>query len=130
MNVYFGHPINTYGTDLEERLLIAIAVRFPGCPVCNPAGPKHQDGYAQYVAAGRRGMDYFFEEILPRCQAGVFLAFPDGKWGAGVYAEAAWLAERGHPIWQIDASGAIEPLDLATAEVLSVEETRARVRPR
>ncbi|MDO8522751.1 MAG: hypothetical protein Q7S12_00480 [bacterium] len=75
------------------------------------------------------GMKYYFEEVLPACHGGIFLPFKDGYWGAGVFGEAKFLFSAGHTIWQICAKGSITKIiDLATVRILSVDETRLRIR--
>lgn len=105
--LYFGHPINTYGTPLETRLLAVLAEAFPHHEIVNPSGPEHQAGYAEYEKTRRdedgkpTGMGYFFEVVLPTCHAGAHLAFRDGMFGKGVFGEATWQCERGLPVWEI-----------------------------
>lgn len=126
--IYFGHPINVYDTELEAILLRRIALCFPGVPIENPNQKRHADGYKRYVDFGERGMEYYFKEVLPDCDTGVFLAFRDGAWGAGVFAEAKNLADRGCVIWQITPDGVIFEVNLDSVLVLSVAETKARIR--
>lgn len=128
IKMYFGHPINVYGTELENNLLDIISQAFPTWDIENPNQQKHADGYKRYMDASGRGMDYYFCEVLPQCQGGIFLPFRDGKYGTGVFGEAKFLSEQGCPVWQIDAEGHISKLDLESAQVLSVEETRERIR--
>ncbi len=134
MKVYFGHPVNTYNTELEEHLLTVLPRLFPGSVIENPNQPHHQDGYQRYKRERRSGMPYFYEEVLPLCDEGVFLPFGDGAWGAGVYGEAQFLFDRGKKVWVILnrafwEHGAtmllVQTLDNVT--VLTPEETRLRV---
>jgi hypothetical protein len=121
--IYFGHPVNVYGTDLEKFLLDTLRVAFPGREIEDPSQKHHSEGYK------RAGMDYFLKEVLPNCDGGVFLPFRDGKWGAGIFKEAKFLAERGFPIWQITPDGVMRMLpNLSQIKVLTVEETRSRIR--
>lgn len=126
--LYFGHPVNVYGTELQRRLLAAITEGFPGWEIENPDQPKHEEGYQRYKRETGRPMDYYVLEVLPRCDGGVFLPFRDGAWGAGVYQEARALADRGRPIWVIRHDGGSRLQELGRVRVLSVDETRARVR--
>jgi hypothetical protein len=73
-------------------------------------------------------MRYYFESVLPSCHGGVFLPFRDGMWGAGVFGEAEVIVGAGHPIWEISYAGAIVPTGLDPLRMLSVEETRPRIR--
>ncbi len=74
-------------------------------------------------------MLYFFEEVLPMMDEGVFLPFDDGMFGAGVYKEAKFLEDAGKRIWEIDVEGGLSELVLDESRKLSVEETRERVYP-
>jgi hypothetical protein len=128
--LYFGHPINVYGTPLKRMLMdrLRIAAIFGGYRVEDPDQQKHNDGYRRYGEKTGRPMDYYVVEVLPKCDGGVFLAFRDGKFGAGVYKEAETIAAAGKPIWEILPDLRILPLELAAARALTVEETRARIR--
>lgn len=128
IKMYFGHPINVYDTELETNLLDIISQAFPTWDIENPNQKRHSEGYERYLKTTGKGMDYYFCEVLPNCQGGIFLPFRDGKYGTGVFGEAKFLSEQGCPIWQIDADGHISKLDLQSAQVLSVEETRERIR--
>lgn len=126
--MYFGQPINVYGTELQQRLLKAIAAAFPDWDIENPDQERHSAGYRRRVDEGGRGMDYYFEEVLPGCLAGTFLPFRDGKFGTGVYAEAKCLHDHGCLIYEIDADCRITSLLPDERRVLTVEETRKRIR--
>ncbi|MDO8522750.1 MAG: hypothetical protein Q7S12_00475 [bacterium] len=39
--LYFGHPINAYGTDLEKNLLKRISEHYPDWDLENPNQQKH-----------------------------------------------------------------------------------------
>jgi len=61
--------------------------------------------------------------------AGIFLPFEDGMFGAGVFGEARFLKDRKKLIYEINSSGIVtrmEVLDLSRE--LSIEDTRARIR--
>lgn len=137
--IYFGHPVNTYapracdGGKLEKQLMSDIQSMHPDCIIENPNQPKHQEGYQKWSEKeGKRGMDYFYEEILPNCDEGVFLAFRDGKWGAGVFGEAKAMANAGKKIFEIfkNVNWYITPIAISVMSnhVLTVKETRARIR--
>lgn len=127
--IYFGHPINVYNTELEEFLLLKIVGDFAEYEIENPNQPYHSAGYEQWKAEHGNGMDYFYERVLPFCQAGVFLPFRDGAWGKGVFGEAEFLVKRGHPVFKISPKGVItRVLDLASERVLTVDATRERIR--
>lgn len=120
--LYFAHPVNTYDTELERVLLARIHERFPGCHILNPNGPEHAAGYEA------KKMRYFFEDILPRCGLCVLLAFSDGKIGKGVYGEAEQMHAAACPTWEILPDGAFLAWSPDPARMLTVEETRARIR--
>jgi len=129
MKLYFGHPINTYNTPLEKSLLGTIQDHFGKVfETFNPNQEKCAKKYAEYSKIpGKRGMDYYFEEVLPNMDAGIFLPYSDGKFGKGVYSEAQTINKANKRIWQITHRGIITPLNLTEENCLSVEETRARV---
>ena len=127
--LYFGHPINAYNTELEKTLLEKIVSTFPGWDIENPNKPEHDAGYKEWHERTGRGMNYFFEDVLPKCQGGIFLPFRDGAWGIGVFGEAEFLMKLARPAWQITAHGLISPIiRLAEIPVLSIAETRLRIR--
>jgi len=126
--IYFGHPMDTYGTSLEARLLVAIQHAFPGWEIENPNQEHHQQGCRKREASGGNPMEYFFEEVLPECQAGVFLPFRDGMWGHGIFGEAVVLLEQECAIWEISPDGEIIRItDLDGSLELSIGETLARI---
>ncbi|MEK7545601.1 MAG: hypothetical protein AAB554_00820 [Patescibacteria group bacterium] len=133
--LYFGHPVNVYGTPFQKLLLSVIGPAFPSWEIVNPDAPEHSAAYEAYAKTrvdgdGKpTGMGYFFEVILPTCQGGVFLPFRDGMFGKGVFGEAEWLLTRKFPIWEISSIGVILPIQrLDAARRLSRDETRARIR--
>ncbi len=119
--VYFGHPINTYDTTFETLLINSIKRGFPEWYVENPNQECHDEGYKEF------GMTYFFEEVLPEMNAGVFLAFDDGMFSSGVYEEAEFLVKKGLPVYEIDGDGGLTDLVLDESRKLSIEDTRKRV---
>lgn len=129
MKIYFGHPINMYGTAEESKLIQIIQNNFPEYSIENPNQKCHEEGYQRYKKEGKKGIDYYFIEVLPKMDAGIFLAFEDGMFGTGVYGEAKWLHENNKPIHEITLNGAIKDLVLVESRKLSVAETKARVYP-
>ncbi len=126
--IYFGHPINTYDTELETQLLEKIAIVFPEFDIENPNQRHHQEGYRHWKEKTGSGMDYYFKKVLPECRAGIFLPFRDGAWGAGIFGEAEFLASHDCPIYQITAEGLISQVNLSEIWALTIEETRTRIR--
>ncbi len=126
--LYFGHPVNTYNTALEEELLCSISERFPRVNIETPNTAEHQRSYDEWKKKTGRGMDYYFKIVLPKCDGGIFLPFRDGMWGAGVYGEAEFLFGQGKRVWEITHMSSVSSvLELPKKSKLSVEETRARV---
>ncbi|MCK9345069.1 MAG: hypothetical protein M0P64_03015 [Candidatus Pacebacteria bacterium] len=126
--LYFGHPVNVYNTPLEQELLEKIAEIFPGWEIENPNQRHHAGGYEKYKNETGNGMDYYTEVVLPSCSAGIFLGFRDGTWGAGVFREALHFADAQQPVWEISPSGSVSSPDINLIKVLSVSETRMRIR--
>lgn len=127
--IYFGHPINTYDTELERELLRVTSAAFPKMHIENPNQKHHQEGYKFWKEKYGNGMNYFYKEVLPACGAGIFLPFRDGKWGAGIFGEALFLFKRKCLIYQITHRGLMEKLiNLKSIPILSIEETRLRLR--
>jgi len=126
--IYFGHPMNTYGTPLEKQLLRAIELGFSDWEIENPNQERHQDGCRRWEVATGNPMGYFFNEVLPNCRAGIFLPFRDGKWGAGVFGEATLLRRQRRPIWKITPEGAIDLIgSLKIDAALTIAETKSRI---
>jgi len=127
--IYFGHPINFYNTPDEERLLRLISRNFPQYAIENPNQLHHQEGYKKYKAQFGNGMRYYFEEVLPRMKAGIFLCFEDGMFGKGVFGEAEFISSRGNPIWEVNLEEQIREMILDPKRCLTVEQTRKRIYP-
>jgi len=125
--LYFGHTVDIYNTPKEQELMAAIEIALPEYEVENPNQPSHEEGYQQYKREKGSGMKYYFEEVLPNMDAGIFQPFADGKFGAGVFGEAKFLHEQGKPVYEITLEGVVNRLELDASRTLSVEETRARV---
>jgi len=125
--IYFGHPISVYNTPKESELIQAIQKQFPGWHIENPNQPHHSEGYQTWKKNFGNGMSYYYQEVLPKMHAGVFLPFLDRMWGAGVFNEAEFLFNQDKPIYEINYLGEISPVTLDEAKKLSIEETRKRV---
>ena len=65
--IYFGHPINTYNTALENELLQKISEAFPECEIENPNQKHHNEGYERWKKTTGNGMDYYFKVVLLSC---------------------------------------------------------------
>jgi len=126
--VYFGHPINTYHTDLETMLITAIKGQFKDFDIVNPAARHHRRAYAARRKETGNGMNYFIDEVLPFCDIGVFLPFQNNLFGAGVYMEAAILHQQGKPIYEVMYNGFVLPLPFPCVErSMTVPETKMQL---
>lgn len=126
--IYFGHPVNFYNTEKERELCEIIKFNFPGHNLENPNQLHHQENYKIWKEELGNGMKYYFDIILPKMNAGIFLPFEDGMWGLGVFGEAEFIFKNGCPIWQIDLNGKVARVkSLDDSKRLSIEETRKRV---
>lgn len=149
--LYLGRPINLFNTREDGDLLKAVAEFFSDCQIEDPSQKKHGEGYAKYKSLkgqeynGRivnSGMDYYFQEVLPDVDAGIFVLFRDGMFGKGVFGEAEFLEQSGKSIYEVDfdwkkyiSSSVGRPLNLVrfislnldSSRCLSVEETMKRV---
>lgn len=132
-HVYFGHPVDTFGTDLESDLLDSIdrfcAEAYGEYEIVNPADAPHLTNYEHWKEEYGDGMAYYTEEVLPHMDAAVFLPFDDGAYGAGMAAEIAYLiSDLGTepmfvPVYEIDRDGTIDEL----LTPLTPEETGERL---
>ena len=126
--VYFAHHIDIYGKPEESKAIAKLESFFgPRWHIENPNQEKHDKGYNKYKADGKRGMDYFFKEVLPKMNVGAFLPFQDGKLGKGVYSEMEFLSGSGNEIYEMDWNGNVWQATLNPKRCLTVEQTRARV---
>lgn len=109
-----------------------IKIRFgPDWKIENPNQPHHQEGCNAYKnMPDKNVMDYFYEKVLPSCDACIGLPFGDGKFGKGVYGEMEWFRNLNRLVYIIQPNGYISaPITfMSQHQGLSIEETRARVR--
>lgn len=102
--LYFAHPVNTYGQPIEIKMINLIKKFFPQFDIENPNQPQHQKGYTEWKKKCGNGMEYFYQTVLPDCEAGsVAMPFLDGMYGAGVAGEEVWYLERNLPIFLVEA---------------------------
>ena len=127
--IYFGHPVNFYNVPKELELIQIIKKEFPLFTIENPNQPHHQENYQRYKMETGNGMTYYFKEVLPRMEAGIFLSFEDKKFGAGVFGEAEALHKMEKPIYEITLENKIYPMQIDFSRKLSIEETRKRIYP-
>ncbi|MDE2100480.1 MAG: hypothetical protein KGL39_24765 [Patescibacteria group bacterium] len=119
--LYFAHPVADYNTPRERDFLEFLKTAFKGYEIVNPNTPEHENAYRE------KGMEHFYE-IIKDCQVLVAWAFEDGKLGAGVAGEIECAFNNGIPVYVEIPS--LEPVSRLPEDlVLTVEETRARLRP-
>ncbi|MBI4068505.1 hypothetical protein HY413_03830 [Candidatus Kaiserbacteria bacterium] len=130
--LYFGHPKGAYNTELEKQILKRIR-EHPDLleyDVLNPNQPIYDlraEGI-RYTAPDGSSME-FFRALARSCHAGIFLIFPDGKWGSGIFDEAEEIFYQAYPVWSIGFDGRISCINcLNLSWRLSREETSARNR--
>lgn len=108
--IYFAHPVNVYNEPIEKAFedLLTHYLGYGTYKVIeNPNQPHHQEGYKAYAKRVKesdtkhKGMNYFFDTVLPKCDGGVALPFLDGRMGLGVAGELKWYVEHGKPTWII-----------------------------
>ncbi len=122
---YFPHPINLYNTPLERSLVLLIAHYFniPERAVENPNQPHHEEGYQQYAKRARtadknhKGMNYFYDEVLPYCDGSVVMPFLDGRMAIGTAGETSWYIKAGLPVFTIFAAEPVTPEALRRFEL-------------
>ena len=102
MKVYYAHCMAIYGTPQEDRD-IATLRRLGFEDILNPNAREHQTGYADFVAAGKPGMDYF-TRLVDTCDAVVFRANPDGSIPAGVAKEVAHAVAHEKPVMELPSA--------------------------
>lgn len=123
--LYLAHPVAIYGTPYKAKLVARLQAE--GWDVVDPDTPEHAAAYKA------RGMQHFCE-VVATCDALAFEGMPGGGIGAGVAKEVleAWVL--GKPVYRVIAGGALQRLErdrdatMLLCEVLTVEETRARLR--
>ena len=138
--LYFAHPINTYHTELERKLLALLAVKWRGDTIVNPSDEVHEREVARLKASDPKAnvMPYFLS-LARSAKEVVVLPFGDGMWGTGVWDEAEAVLDvmAGRYVWVIDhhevTAGSPTPTirfvpKLKSELRLSVEATRARIR--
>ncbi len=118
MRLYFPHPVNVYDTPLEGAIITFALSQIPGAEIENPNQPYHQVGYTKYAERAKlastqhKGMNYFFDEVLPTCGGCVSLPFLDGRMGLGVAGETKWYVERDLWAWMIHPERVLSKADL------------------
>ena len=130
--IYSARPINTYvrSADIGEAYVKYVSGEFPNDEVIDPnaseiqarakelkaehsidpATGKHSEEYYNKVG-GAKVMEYFTNEVVGPCRAGVGLLLPVMKnsrivyeVGAGVAAELSKIHKFGRPVWVVTAT--------------------------
>lgn len=130
--LYFAHPINVYDTPLETTLIRTIGAhpQLSRFTLENPNTKAHSAAYEARKTISEDAMSYF-AEVVGKCAAVVFLAFPDGKIGGGVWYEILAADCIGLPLWEIFPDGRILRIksgQLALTRSLTRIDTVARIR--
>ena len=123
--IYFAHPVNIYNTAIENAFIALITHELcNGDPMAiemaieNPNQPHHQVGYTNFAqrlkesGLNHKGMNYFFEEVLPYCAGCVAVPFLDSRFGLGVAGELRWFVERNQPVWFVSPQCLLSADDL------------------
>jgi len=127
--LYFAHPVNTFNTQEERDLVKTLENIFPDFEIYNPNKKYNKENYRLWKEETGRGMNYYYEAILPQMDAGAYLAFKDGMIGAGVFNEAEFLLSNNKIVWEIGWNHDLEKINsLDYSRRLSIEETRAKYR--
>ena len=139
MKIYFAHPINTYGTEGEATIVNALEstgykVVNPNSEQCKSRISGFRAEYNDKAISSPVVMGYFVG-ICDGCDGSAFLAFEDGKIGAGVAKEIKSFFDRGAPVFEVALGKDGETVRMEQMKeypadrILSVDETRARVYP-
>lgn len=118
--LYFAHPINNFNTLFEQAIVKFIAHIFPNDEIENPNQPHHQEGYRVYAKREQesdtkhKGMNYFYDEVLPGCAGSVAMPFLDARLGLGVAGESGWFVKNKMPAWFIEPTREVTQEDLKT----------------
>ncbi len=124
--LYFAHPINTYGTELEKTLLERIQQTFPRTRILNPNDPQYSEGWGRYQRQYGNPMMYFAVEIMPVCTGGtIALPYRDGRWSPGVFFEMMETYTVDRPVWTITHEGRIRLENQLPSGLLSLKENKA-----
>lgn len=127
--LYFGHPKGIYGTDLEHMLkhLILSHANFLQFEMVNPSDPEHERNVRALLARVDGSPMPYFLDLVSSCNEGIFLPFPDGMWGCGIFDEAAVLLAQKKRVWTISTGGTVSPVTtLDPLHRLDRLETRGR----
>lgn len=124
--------MNVYDTPLEATLIRTIGAhpQLSRFRLENPNTKAHSAAFEARKEISEDAMSYF-AEIVVKCAAVIFLAFPDGKIGGGVWYEILAADCIGLPLWEIFPDGKIVQIksgQLKHSRALTRQETVARIR--
>jgi hypothetical protein len=125
--IYFAHPINTYNTPLETKVLELIQKEFPNKTIFNPNHPYIEHLYK------KKGIEVF-RELVELCDSLICLPFKNGEIGAGMAKEINWAFEKNIPCYYIREISPSHPLRYERINtlfgyiILSIEQTREKLK--
>ena len=125
LKLWFAYPMIYWNKPEEKRLIEIIKEKIPEYHLETANTPEHDLNYNLWKRNGN-GQDYYFQIVLPKMDAGIFLAFPDKMFGAGAFSEAEFLDKNGKSILEINLEGIIVQMEINPIRRLSIEETRRR----
>ena len=99
----------------------------PYYELLNPNQEEHYQNYKKWKEQYGDGMPYYYNEVLPRCEAGILLPFPEGTFGAGVGGEAKWFLDNKLQTYIIELDGVIKLQNIDKSKILNVADTIDRV---
>lgn len=143
MKIYYAHPQSWYNTD-AERLDVEKLSEYG--EVINP-NSNHFEYWVQLAKTEKRNvMQLFADYIRDHADVVAYRPFYDGRLGAGVAREVFEALIWNKPVWQIFGKrskcsqhgpfvdknpqlmeGGMYPATLQFADILTVEETKARI---
>ena len=74
--IYFAHPMSTYGTELELKIIANLEEA--GYAVVNPSADWMQEAFQRFREANPGNYIEFFARVARYCRACAALPFPEG----------------------------------------------------
>lgn len=127
--LYFSRPEGVYGTTFEHVIMQLILAHpaFRQYELLDPNSDEHRKRAQAILDDESENFMPYFIELAGNCEAGIFLPFPDGMWGPGMFDEANRLLSRQKLVWTISTKGeAREITALDRRFRLSNEDAHAR----
>jgi hypothetical protein len=122
--IYFAHPVNTYNTFIEAKVIEKIQEQFPDQVILNPNHPYIAHLYK------KQGMK-IFKKLVKMCDILICLPFEGGEIGAGKAKEISWGLKKETPCYYICNTQPFEYERIYTLNgynVLTVKETREKLK--